>query len=97
MISDHLERSSFEEMSEVFHSPYNCKLLQLCCTIISDCSSIGSACITDDSLPVDLLPFSVVLPSDWEILCQDSTKSIPACISVQLEGSLEGGARQDRG
>src|SRR5437879_58227 len=69
MICDHLEWSSFKEMSEMFHSPYNSELFQLCCSIILNSSGIGLTCITDDLFPVDLLSFLVVLPLYWEILC----------------------------
>jgi hypothetical protein len=68
VISDHLEGSSFKEVAKVFHSPYNSQLLQLCSTIISDCSGIGSTCIADDTFSVDLFSFLVILSSNREIL-----------------------------
>lgn len=97
MISDHLEGSSFEVMPVMFHSPHNCKLLKLCCTIISNSSSYRSTGITDDSFTVDLFAFSVEFTPDREILCEDSSQSITTCICVQLEGSLHGWPGQDGG
>src|SRR3954452_11535206 len=71
VICDHLEWSPFKEMAEMIYSPNNSELFKLCGTIISDCSGIGSACITDDTFSVDLFSFSGVFPSHREILCKD--------------------------
>src|SRR3954452_2508619 len=70
VICDHLERYSFKEMAEMIYCPNNGELLKLSGTIISDCSGIGSACITDDTFSVHLFSFSVVFPSHREILCK---------------------------